>query len=295
MWLRRRHLGAVPERRGDALMDWFKFHHDVVHAPKVQKLSPTMFKHWVNVLCLASANTPRGRVPPPCDVAWHLKIAEGRAAVLLDELLAMRLLDEDGQGNLTPHNWKLRQAGKEGHDPDERADAGVRGNHVRWHVNAHKPDAGCSLCVSEGLAVAIAKPSLSDSLIHREESREEEDQSRAEGERDALASPVNKAVEFHPTTAPPWPDDVVDDTSFESLYVLAYRKREHRDHPGASVTAECRRLERDFGRDACVEIAADHNWEKHPNWLRPKLEQRAKDAAVVAEAEPVTARSRRYA
>lgn len=90
-------------------MDWFRMYSEVVHDAKVQKLSPTMFKHWVNVLCLANNAEPRGRVPLPTDIAFGLRISEGRAAVLLDELLALQLLDADDEGNLYPHNWEARQ------------------------------------------------------------------------------------------------------------------------------------------------------------------------------------------
>lgn len=136
-------------------MDWFKFHHDAVFDPKVQKLSPTLFKHWVNVLCLASGNTPRGRVPPPADVAFHLRIAEGRAVVMLDELMALDLLDADDEGNLYPHNWSARQyEGDRDYDPDERAEAGSRGNHVRWHIGKKRPSKRCRYCIAEGIAIA---------------------------------------------------------------------------------------------------------------------------------------------
>jgi DNA replication protein DnaD len=90
-------------------MDWFRFYSEVVRDPKVQKLTPTMFKHWVNVLCLASDNEPRGRVPMPEEVAFHLRISRGKAVDVLDELLHLSLIDGDGQGNFEMHNWNARQ------------------------------------------------------------------------------------------------------------------------------------------------------------------------------------------
>lgn len=88
-------------------MNWFRFYGEVINDPKVQKLTPTMFKHWVNVLCLASMHD--GVIPLPCDVAFATRISEGRAAEMLDELLALNLLDADDEGTLTPHNWSARQ------------------------------------------------------------------------------------------------------------------------------------------------------------------------------------------
>lgn len=88
-------------------MSWFRFYGEVINDPKVQKLTPTMFKHWVNVLCLASAHD--GVIPLPNDVAFAMRIGEGRAAEMLDELLALNLLDADDEGTLRPHNWSARQ------------------------------------------------------------------------------------------------------------------------------------------------------------------------------------------
>lgn len=103
-------------------------------------------------------------------------------------------------------------------------------------------------------------------------------------------------VEFHPTTSPVWPDETEDgdEMSFASLYVLAYRKATGREHPGAGLVADCIALERDFTREACVQLAQDLNWEKHPNWMRPKLMQRRREAAVVTETPPQTRTSLRY-
>jgi hypothetical protein len=88
-------------------VNWFRFYGEVINDPKVQKLTPTMFKHWINVLCLASMHD--GIIPAPCDVAFATRISEGRAAEMLDELLALNLLDADDEGTLSPHNWSTRQ------------------------------------------------------------------------------------------------------------------------------------------------------------------------------------------
>jgi hypothetical protein len=88
-------------------VSWFRFYGEVINDPKVQKLTPTMFKHWVNVLCLASMHD--GVIPLPADVAFAMRISEGRAAEMLDELLALNLMDADDEGTLRPHNWSARQ------------------------------------------------------------------------------------------------------------------------------------------------------------------------------------------
>ena len=44
---------------------WFRMYAEVVDDPKVQRLSPALFRAWVNVLCLAASN---GGVVPVNDV-----------------------------------------------------------------------------------------------------------------------------------------------------------------------------------------------------------------------------------
>lgn len=89
-------------------MEWFRFYSEVVRDPKVQRLAPPMFKHWINVLCLASDNEPRGQVPPAEDVAFHLRLPLVRAIHMLEDLANYGLLDDD-DGVLTAHGWNARQ------------------------------------------------------------------------------------------------------------------------------------------------------------------------------------------
>ncbi len=70
------------------------------------------------------------------------------------------------------------------------------------------------------------------------------------------------------------PEDEDNDVSFASEYVKAHRRLKGTDHPGAATVAAAMQLERDYGRAACLRAAADFQWEKHPNYLRPVLEER---------------------
>ena len=215
-------------------MDWFKFHHGAVNDPKVQKLSPTMFKHWVNVLCLASANTPRGRVPAPGDVAFALRIAEGRAQTLLDDLMALGLLDEDGEGNLVPHNWKGRQY-DDGHDPEERSEAGIRGNHVKWHVKGKKPNANCSLCIAEGIAPATRLATLANR--DTEQNRTETDPEQRRAEATAVVVPVIRAFEqcFGRLLSPMEIENIKALDEEHPREVIDYALREASDHNARNI------------------------------------------------------------
>ena len=60
-------------------MKWFRFYHDAIDDPKVQRLPGDVFKFWVNLLCLASRSNERG-------------------VVTAAELLSVAAFVEDGQG-----------------------------------------------------------------------------------------------------------------------------------------------------------------------------------------------------
>lgn len=45
-------------------------------------------------------------------------------------------------------------------------------------------------------------------------------------------------------------------------------------HPGGASQVAAAQLERDFGYEACMQAARDTEWQKHPNYLRPILEER---------------------
>lgn len=84
---------------------WFRMYDDVLDDPKVQKLPPALFKHWVNLLCLASRND--GKLPGLDDIAFALRLDENVTRDMLRDLVQRGLIDEcDG---LSPHNWAERQ------------------------------------------------------------------------------------------------------------------------------------------------------------------------------------------
>ena len=85
---------------------WFRFYIEAIDDPKVQKLSPDIFKTWVNLLCLASAGD--GVLPGIDDMAFRLRLTEKVATDHVSKLRAQGLLDEMPSG-LCPHNWAARQ------------------------------------------------------------------------------------------------------------------------------------------------------------------------------------------
>lgn len=92
------------------MMKWFRLYDETLNDPKVQRLSPHLFKFWINCLCVASSVPHRGILPPVSVVAFRLRISEERAVIGLDDLVARGLLDRDSSdGILSVHAWSERQ------------------------------------------------------------------------------------------------------------------------------------------------------------------------------------------
>lgn len=87
---------------------WFRFYHEALDDPKVQRLSGPLFKGWINLLCLASRQESRGNLPPTPQISFGLRISEERTLFLLEELAARGLLDRD-EDLFCIHNWDARQ------------------------------------------------------------------------------------------------------------------------------------------------------------------------------------------
>lgn len=87
-------------------MQWFRFYHEVVEDPKVQTLSPYMFRAWVNLLCIAAKHG--GELPEFRDIGYRLHVTENRAQAIVSELIQAGLF-ETVDGVPRPHNWNGRQ------------------------------------------------------------------------------------------------------------------------------------------------------------------------------------------
>jgi hypothetical protein len=90
---------------------WFRLHEEILDDPKVQKLSGDDFKTWVNLLCLTSRNG--GKLPPPEDIAFALRMSPDAVSTVLERLLNATLIARrsggvDG-GHYAPHKWDERQ------------------------------------------------------------------------------------------------------------------------------------------------------------------------------------------
>lgn len=98
-------------------MTWFPLYDEALHDPKIQKLEPSLFKHWFNLICLANQGDPRGILPSIEHIAFALRISDGEAKSVIEDLLDAGLLSLCG-GNYTASHWHDEQQKK--HDPDLR-------------------------------------------------------------------------------------------------------------------------------------------------------------------------------
>lgn len=86
---------------------WFRAYSEALDDPKVQRLHPTLFKAWFNLLCLACQHN--GVLPSNDDIAFRLRVSAQDAQGYIDELILAGLIDIRPDGTRTPHNWETRQ------------------------------------------------------------------------------------------------------------------------------------------------------------------------------------------
>jgi hypothetical protein len=89
-------------------MNWLRLYHSALSSAKVQQLPDREFKAWVNMLMVASQNTPRGSLPPPEDLAFSLRLRADFVIRLLTKFTRNRLVD-DVNGVLFMHDWTQHQ------------------------------------------------------------------------------------------------------------------------------------------------------------------------------------------
>ena len=91
-------------------MRWFRFYSEALNDPKVQSLPPDLFKHWVNLLCIASQND--GYLPDICNVTFLLRVTDGDAINIIEALQGHGLIDVSSNqhaSNYKMHGWEKRQ------------------------------------------------------------------------------------------------------------------------------------------------------------------------------------------
>ena len=131
-------------------MKWFRFYHDAIDDPKVQRLPGDLFKFWVNMLCLASRSSERGVVKLDLpEIAFAMRLDDDEAEAMIGELCRRNLLEEFTEGYAI-HNWDSRQfksdssaerVAKHRRNAAETADESPAEDDVTADVTLH-PDSG---------------------------------------------------------------------------------------------------------------------------------------------------------
>jgi len=86
---------------------WFRFYFESLNDPKVQNLSASGFRLWVNALCLAGYNG--GRIRNLKDFQFGLRFRRKKLAEkAIETLVSAGLFEVNGDG-WVPHNWDERQ------------------------------------------------------------------------------------------------------------------------------------------------------------------------------------------
>jgi len=81
---------------------WLRLHADLIHNPKLARLTDSQFRFWVHLLCVGSQNN--GNLPPEDEIAFILRKSAANTRALLESLRLHRLLDVSETG-IKLHDW----------------------------------------------------------------------------------------------------------------------------------------------------------------------------------------------
>lgn len=85
-------------------MQWLRLYDDLVHNAKVQSLPLKLFRAYINLLCLASKNVPRGQLPDIQKIAFALHVKPAAVRRILDSLCVHNFLQNES-GLYLVHDW----------------------------------------------------------------------------------------------------------------------------------------------------------------------------------------------
>ena len=105
--------GGVPELprqphnlfRRRMMAQWFRYYVATLAHHKVQSLPTKLFRHWINLLCVAAGADDDGRLPGLYDVAFALRVKPTTADNILKQLHKRELLDYE-YGAYVIHDWR---------------------------------------------------------------------------------------------------------------------------------------------------------------------------------------------
>ena len=165
------------------LMKWLRLYSEVLDDPKVQQLHPAMFKHWINLLCLASQTDDGGHLPDEEAIAFRLRVRKSELRKIIDTLCAAGLLDRCENSTtlvqLSVHKWSERQR---------------KSDDVAQRVARYRAETGPNVTLQETL---LKRPVEEDT---------EEDKKRVE-KKESVAPDKPSPVPKPPTTLKPLPEN----------------------------------------------------------------------------------------
>jgi hypothetical protein len=86
---------------------WWRAYDEAVDDPKLILLTDKQHRAWFNLCCITSQSG--GKLPAIAVVAVKLRTSPDKARGIVAELVALGLIDGDGNGVFAPHNWSGRQ------------------------------------------------------------------------------------------------------------------------------------------------------------------------------------------
>lgn len=231
---------------------WLRLYTELLDDPKIQSLPETLFKFWVNCLCLAGKN--EGVIPDDETLAWALR------EQLCNVSLKIQLLSEKGlidilETHREPHNWHKRQYKSDNSTDRVRAlrDKVKRTRNVPCNVS----------------------PSVSVSVSEESKPLEQEKPKVHLSPRQNFSPPLETKTER--TSEQVWADAGFEDfEDFTGWFEDLYRKHPTRGAPGIAKQGLMEAvLDRKVHRGAFESVYAAHcasrAWQKSRGAFIPKL------------------------
>ncbi len=97
---------------------WFRVYDSSLHDPKIQNLSPVLFKFLFNLWCVASKNEGEISIG---DLDYHMRMSKNKSEKLLKELVDLGMVDQIDDEIYSPHNWSERQYESDNSTPRVKA------------------------------------------------------------------------------------------------------------------------------------------------------------------------------
>lgn len=76
-------------------MKAFRYYTDLINCQRLQTLDPVLFKHWVNLLCVATI-MPEHWLPDRDILAFYLRVTEDEVDAIINKLRQLGLVCNSG-------------------------------------------------------------------------------------------------------------------------------------------------------------------------------------------------------